>query len=252
MELDLASESAYKSASQLARVSTERWTLNNFYCASCGGSLSPYPASTPLYDIHSPDCREKFQLKASRRQFGSAVLDSEYHTALDGVMKDAYQSLILLRYDHVRWIVSDLEVVHRACITTSSLIPRNPLSASARRAGWVGCLISLASIPVLGRIRIVWNGKVRPKATVLEQWKQSDRLLETEPQTRGWVADVLGCVEKLYSTFTLENVYSFEPELAKKHPKNHYVRAKIRQQLQVLRDLGLVEFVSPGIFRRVR
>lgn len=251
MKLDLASGSAYKSASQLARVSTEQWTLNNFYCASCGGSLSPYPASTPLYDFHSPDCRENFQLKASRRQFGNAVLDSEYHTALEGVMKDAYPSLILLRYDSVRWMVSDLEVVHRACITTSSLIPRKPLSAAARRAGWEGCLISLASVPVLGRIGVVRNGRVRPKTTVLEQWKQSDRLLETEPQTRGWVADVLGCVEKLYSTFTLENVYSFESELAKKHPKNHYIRAKIRQQLQVLRDLGLVEFVSPGVYKRV-
>ena len=252
MELDLASESAYKSASQLARVTTEQWTLNNFYCASCGGGLSPYPASTPLYDFHSLDCQEKFQLKASRRQFGSTVLDSEYHTALEGVMKDAYPSLILLRYDPVRWMVSDLEVVHRACITTSSLIPRKPLGASARRAGWEGCLISLTSVPVLGRIGVIRNGRVRPKATVLEQWKQSDRLLETEPQTRGWVADVLGCVEKLYSTFTLENVYSFESELAEKHPKNHYVRAKIRQQLQVLRDLGLVEFVSPGTYRRVR
>ena len=155
MELDLASESAYKSASQLARVSTELWTLHNFYCASCGGGLSPYPASTPLYDFHSLDCQEKFQLKASRRQFGSTVLDSEYHTALEGVMKDAYPSLILLRYDPVRWMVSDLEVVHRACITTSSLIPRKPLSASARRVGWEGCLISLASVPVLGRIGVV-------------------------------------------------------------------------------------------------
>jgi type II restriction enzyme len=87
---------------------------------------------------------------------------------------------------------------------------------------------------------------------VLEQWKQSSKLLRTEPQARGWVADVLACVEKLYSTFTLGNVYLFEKELARKHPKNHFIRPKIRQQLQVLRDLGLIEFVSPGVYRRVR
>lgn len=167
-------------------------------------------------------------------------------------MKDAYPSLILLRYDPGRWTVSDLELVHRACITTSSLIRRKPLGATARRAGWEGCMISLASVPDLGRIGVVRNGTVRRKAAVLEQWQQSNRLLQTEPQARGWVADVLGCVERLYSTFTLENVYSFERELAAKHPKNHYVRAKIRQQLQVLRDLGLVEFVSPGVYRRLR
>lgn len=251
MDLRLAPETAYKNASQIARVSTEKWALDNFYCASCGAGLAQYPDNTPLYDFHSPECQEKFQLKASKRQFGSSVLDSEYSTALDGILKDAYPSLILLRYDATRWVVSDLELIHRACLTTSCLKRRKPLSATARRAGWEGCIISLSSVPALGRIGIVRNGNIRPKRAILEQWKQSNRLLETEPQARGWVADVLACVEKLYSTFTLENVYSFEKDLATKHPKNLHVRAKIRQQLQVLRDLGLVEFVSPGVYRRL-
>ena len=252
MNLSLSAETGYKSASQLARVLTERWTLDNFYCASCGAGLSPYPASTPLYDFHSPECRERFQLKSSRRTFGASVLDSEYRTALQGVLRDAYPSLILLRYDPLRWAVSDLELVHRACITTSALVPRRPLSAAARRAGWQGCSISLANVPVLGRIGVVREGLVRAKTEVLQQWKRSDRLLEAEPQARGWLADVLMCVERLYSTFTLENVYSFEAELAAKHPKNRFVRAKIRQQLQELRDIGLIEFVSPGVYRRLK
>ena len=251
MDLRLVPETAYRSASQIARVATEKWALDNFYCASCGAGLTPYPASTPLYDFHSPDCQERFQLKASRRQFGSSLLDSEYSTALDGILKDAYPSLILLRYDAIRWVVSDLELIHRACITTSCLKRRKPLSATAKRAGWEGCMISLASVPTLGRIGVVRNGNIRPKKAILEQWKQSSRLLETEPRARGWVADVLTCVERLYSTFTLENVYSFEKELAQKHPKNQHVRPKIRQQLQALRDLGLIEFVSPGVYRRV-
>jgi type II restriction enzyme len=252
LDLRLSTEAAYKSASQLARVSTERWTRDNFYCASCGASLVPFPTNTPLYDFHSPDCRERFQLKASRRPFGSSVLDSEYHTALEGVMNDAYPSLILLRYDSVKWAVVDLELVHRACITTSCLVPRKALGASTRRAGWQGCLISLASVPSLGRIDVIRNGIAQPKTAVLEQWKQSNRLLQTEPQARGWLADVLRCVERLFSTFTLENVYAFETELAAKHPKNRFIRAKIRQQLQVLRDLDLIEFVSPGVYRRAK
>jgi type II restriction enzyme len=168
MELDLfPQQSGYRSASQLARLSTERWTLDNFYCAACGASLSPYPASTPLYDFHSPDCRERFQLKASRRQFGKSVLDSEYHKALRGVMQDAYPSLILLHYDPAKWVVSDLELVHRACITSSCLLPRRPLGAGARRAGWQGCLISLVDVPSLGRINVIRGGVVRPRSEVL-------------------------------------------------------------------------------------
>ena len=236
----------------MARVKTEKWALNNFYCASCGSGLATYPTNTPLYDFHSPECQERFQLKASKRRFGKSVLDSEYHTALDGIMRDEYPSLILLRYDPIRWTVADLELVHRACITTSSLIRHKPLSAAAQRRGWVGCSISLASVPALGRIVVAQNGSVRPKAVILEQWKQSSKLLETEPQARGWVADVLRCVERSYWTFTNDNVYSFEAELASKHPNNRNVRPKIRQQLQVLCRLGLIERLSPGTYRRLR
>lgn len=167
-------------------------------------------------------------------------------------MKDAYPSLILLRYDPFKWVVVDLELVHRACITISCLVPRKALSVTARRAGWQGCSISLINVPALGRIDVIRNGIIRPKAAVLEQWKRIDRLLETEAQARDWLTDILRCVERLYSTFTLENVYSFEAELTAKHPKNYRIRAKIRQQLQVLRDLGLLEFVSPGVYRRLK
>lgn len=253
MELSLAHQDLpYKSASQLARLTTEQWALKNFYCASCGANLSPYPTNTPVYDFHSPDCQERFQLKASRRPFGPSVLDSEYNTAVRSIMDDAYPSLILLHYDSVNWKVADLDLVHRACITPSCVIPRRPLGPKARRAGWQGCLISLIHVPEIGRINVVRNGLIRPREQVLLQWKQSGRLLETEPHERGWLADVLRCVERLYSTFTLENVYTFEDELAAAHPNNRHVKAKIRQQLQVLRDLGLVEFVSPGVYRRLR
>jgi type II restriction enzyme len=35
------------------------------------------------------------------------------------------------------------------------------------------------------------------------------------------------------------------------HPDNRHVRDKIRQQLQVLRNLGLVEFLGRGRYRSV-
>ena len=180
------------------------------------------------------------------------MLDSEYHTALDGIMKDKYPSLILLRYDPVRLTVANLELVHRACITESALIRHKPLSAKAQRHGWEGCSISLASVPTLGRIGVVQDGRIRPKTVVLEQWKQSSRLLDTAPEIRGWVADVLRCVERSFWTFTNESIYSFEGELAWKHPGNRNIRPKIRQQLQVLCKLGLIERLSPGTYRRLR
>jgi type II restriction enzyme len=45
---------------------------------------------------------------------------------------------------------------------------------------------------------------------------------------------------------------AFEGELAAKHPENHNIRAKIRQQLQVFRDLGFIEFLGSGEYRSLR
>lgn len=48
------------------------------------------------------------------------------------------------------------------------------------------------------------------------------------------------------SAFTLSDVYAHSGKLAKLHPNNAHVRPKIRQQLQFLRDLGLLTFLGSG------
>jgi type II restriction enzyme len=48
--------------------------------------------------------------------------------------------------------------------------------------------------------------------------------------------------------FTLADVYKFEQELSAIYPKNQNVKPKIRQQLQVLRDVGLIEFLGKGVY----
>jgi len=48
--------------------------------------------------------------------------------------------------------------------------------------------------------------------------------------------------------FTLKEVYDQEEKLAKLHPYNAHIRDKIRQQLQVLRDLDLLEFQGSGSY----
>jgi len=44
------------------------------------------------------------------------------------------------------------------------------------------------------------------------------------------------------SSFTLQQVYMYENLLRKLHPTNQHIKAKIRQQLQILRDFGVVKF----------
>lgn len=67
---------------------------------------------------------------------------------------------------------------------------------------------------------------------------------------REWLSDVADCIERLGKEFfSLADIYSFEEELALKHPENRYVKDKIRQQLQILRDWGQLEFLGRGSYR---
>jgi len=49
--------------------------------------------------------------------------------------------------------------------------------------------------------------------------------------------------------FTTADAYAFTRELEQLHPDNRHVRDKIRQQLQVLRDMGLLIHVGRGDWR---
>lgn len=51
-------------------------------------------------------------------------------------------------------------------------------------------------------------------------------------------------------TFTTEKaLQACAPEISRRYPANRHPREKVRQQLQVLRDLGLIEFLTPGHYR---
>ena len=53
------------------------------------------------------------------------------------------------------------------------------------------------------------------------------------------------------SIFTLGQIYEFEDTLAKRHPHNNNIKPKIRQQLQLLRDKGFIEFLGDAHYRRI-
>ncbi len=118
------------------------------------------------------------------------------------------------------------------------------MAATARRAGWIGSNILLSRVPESGKIHIVQNGLVREKDLVLAEWQKTLFLRNESPRTRGWLLDVMKCVESLGKRdFTLEEVYTFERHLGGLYPGNENVRPKIRQQLQYLRDRGFIDFV---------
>ena len=201
------------------------------------------------------------------------------------------------------------------------IIKRQPLSPTARRAGWVGCNFALNRIPAEARIPVVITVSSLPQSSaavpaaslnlpigrrdacatfivppeeVRERFRRVKPLKEI-PVTqsrkrplamsigvRDWTLDVLNVVRRLVSvsallrrdesegraprvpnisgqsgtritrpsdSFTTTDVYAFERELEKLHPDNRHVKDKIRQQLQVLRDTGLLLHIGRGCWR---
>ena len=127
---------------------------------------------------------------------------------------------------------------------------RKELSPLARRAGWVGCNILMSQIPEFGKIFYVKYGVPKSRDEVLES--QTEFVKPTNIAVKGWLLDVLLCVERIKKPeFSLDDVYAFESILQAKHPLNRNVRAKIRQQLQFLRDKGLIRFVGRGRYQRM-
>jgi type II restriction enzyme len=85
---------------------------------------------------------------------------------------------------------------------------------------------------------------------VLAKWKRTLFLRRESIDARGWLIEVMKSVEMIgRREFTLDDVYAFEAPLSAIYPNNNNVRPKIRQQLQVLRDNGFLEFTGRGQYR---
>jgi type II restriction enzyme len=129
----------------------------------------------------------------------------------------------------------------------SAIERRKPLAPTARRAGWVGCNILLTAIASEGKIRVVCDGRAESAACVRRRYAAARPLAALPPSIRGWALDVLRVVEQIASPgFLLSDVYESAPHLQRLHPANRHVKEKIRQQLQVLRDMKLITFDGKG------
>jgi len=109
-----------------------------------------------------------------------------------------------------------------------------------------------------------------PPEEVRARYTRLKPIREIKTTQRGWTLDVLNIVRRLVNSegraprdpnisdkmgrrgtppsdsFTTADAYAFTRELEKLHPDNRHVKDKIRQQLQVLRDMGLLLHIARG------
>jgi type II restriction enzyme len=241
----------YKSASQRARVGTESWGGENFFCPACESPrLRSAPRGTAAIDYFCPVCNSPFQLKSQSKPVGSRILDAAYSEMKRAILEDRTPNLFVLHYDLDRWAVRTVLLIPHFAFAVSALEKRPPLASTARRAGWVGCNILLDKIPMHARISVVSEGSTHTRREVRDSYNRLRPLEKLQVEKRGWTLDVLQVVQSLGKMdFTLADVYARADALARLHPHNLHVRDKIRQQLQVLRDMRLLKFLAPGHYR---
>lgn len=241
----------YKSASQCARVVTESWAEHNLYCPNCSSpKLSRLDHNAKANDFTCPNCKFWYQLKGQKSRIGNSVPDGAYATMMYAIQNGETPNFYFMHYELSTWSIKNLILIPHFAFPASAIIQRKPLAITARRAGWVGCNILLSHIPVEARICVVVDNKALPENEVRAQFRRVKPLGEIKAKERGWTLDVLNSIRTLHKReFTTEDAYTLVPHLEKLHPGNRHIREKIRQQLQVLRDAGLLVHVQRGLWR---
>lgn len=253
MELSLPVERGfrYKSGSQKSRVITEKWFADNMYCPACTSKyLDATPPNEKVVDFICPKCDGRYQMKGQGHPFGYRIMDSEYYTKIKAIKNKTIPNFVFMHYSKTDMCVQDLMIVPKHFISPEIIEKRRPLGPNARRAGWVGSNVLIGRLPLDAQVYFVNGENILPENDVRTNWKRFSFLKDVAVSSKGWLTDILSAVRKLEKKdFDLSEIYSFENELSKLHPDNRNIKPKIRQQLQFLRDKGVLEFVGEGRYR---
>lgn len=253
LTLDPALAEGY-GGTQSSRIISESWAEKNLYCVNCDADkIESHHPNKPVEDFFCPSCDRRIQLKARQGGHGNTVANSAYEPKVRAIEENEAPDYAFLGYNPDVWRVTDLFVVPGHFVTRTVVEKRTPLGPNTRRPGWTGSNILLDRIPDAGRIELVEDGEVIPREEVRSKFGQTAFMAAEDAQTRDWTSAVMDCIDELdlrpRERFELADIYAFEDRLAELYPENQHIRPKIRQQLQLLRDEGLIEFLGSGEYR---
>lgn len=241
----------YSSSSQIARVLTENWVKENSYCPCCGNlHLYSFENNRPVADFYCSNCTEEYELKSKAGKLSKIINDGAYSSMLERIKSNNNPNFFFLTYTK-QWTVNDFLIIPKQFFTPDIIIKRPPLKSTARRAGWIGCNIDISQVAENGKVFLVKNATIIDTKIVNESFKKTLFLRNKTQEAKGWILDIMKCVDSIdKNTFTLDEVYKFENKLKLKYPNNNFIKDKIRQQLQILRNKGIIEFTGRGNYKK--
>lgn len=242
----------YSSNSQIARILTENWVKENSYCPCCGNlPLNEFENNRPVADFYCNSCSEEFELKSKNGNLTNTITDGAYSTMIERINSNQNPNFFFLTYTK-QWTVNNFLIIPKQFFTTDIIIKSKPFAQTARRAGWIGCNIDISNVAEAGKVFLVKNSELIDRTIVENSFKKTLFIRSQSFDSKGWILDIMLCVDSIpKDVFTLEDVYKFENKLKLKYPNNNFIKDKIRQQLQVLRDKGIIEFISRGNYKKI-
>lgn len=78
---------------------------------------------------------------------------------------------------------------------------------------------------------------------------EADKIKEA---LKGWKLSIFNIINNIQTqNFSLNDVYQYQDFLHDIYPNNNNIEAKIRQQIQFLRNLGLIKFLGNGQYKKL-
>ncbi len=240
----------YHNSSQKIRILSENWVGNNIFCPNCGENIKHYQNNKPVADFYCPKCLEDFELKSKNgKSFGKIVPDGKYKTMIERIISQNSPNFFFLNYDKSDYNIINFFAAPSYIFVPDMIIQRK--KGIPNRPNYMMCNINISVIPNSGKIYYIKDGERLNKNQIIDSWHKTTFLRQTQNiDSKGWLIDIMNCIDKMEKeTFSLTDMYSFENYLKIKHPENNNIKAKIRQQLQILRDRGYLKFISRGKYK---
>lgn len=148
-------EKKWKSISKIVGEAIEDCVIYHMKCPICNDkALVKYKANEKSKDVKCEKCNCQIQIKATKKtkkdQSSLKLLGADYKTTYSSIKENKVHYLVLL-YSVIgdTYIVNNIYFIDRIDINESCIIPRKPLSSTARRAGWQGCILVFTTFRLL-------------------------------------------------------------------------------------------------------
>ena len=148
----------WKSESRIVGEACEYYIKSNIKCVRCNdNNFEKCKTNEQSKDLICISCNQKFQVKAksaTQKQFNNIknknkfkTIGGEYSTTLKNINQQIDYFIIL--YEKQSYKIINILYIKNESINSDCIIPRKPLSITAKRSGWQGCNILFDNLQII-------------------------------------------------------------------------------------------------------